>query len=84
MAPFEEIKKANETTEEDLKFLSGIININPMLISNLERRMPKYKYSRFENVCDVIKSLPVKVNSEAKIFLDIPLDSSSLKYLVTY
>ena len=46
--------------------------------------MPKYRNSRFANVCDVMKSLPVSVNAEAKTFLDIPLDSSSLKCLETY
>ena len=55
-----------------------------MLISNLERRMPKYRYGRFANVCDVIKLLPVKVNAEAETFLDILLDSASLKCLETY
>ena len=68
--------------EENRNFLSGIINLNPLLINKVEKRMPKYMFKRFANACDLINTFQmIKKDLNIKKNLNTYLDSCHLKDL---
>ena len=44
--------------EDDIKFLNGIVDLNPYLLCNLEQRSPDYPIGRFSEHCDVKSAFP--------------------------
>ena len=60
-------------------FLEGIIYLNPLLNSEVERRMPGYSFGRFGNGRDVKKAFPDFEMSQTMNFLKTPLCPSLLK-----
>ena len=82
-----ERKKSNETEEarhvaENTKFLNGLINLNSSLVNKVNLRMPNYKYKRFADACDVIKTFPFIQN--VREFLNSRLNFQTMKDLEEY
>ena len=80
MAKRIKLKLPNYTSEE-LEFLGGIVSLNPVLVKNVEKRMPKYKIKRFANACDVMKAFPTRRELTADKILNTTLDSKCLSHL---
>ena len=74
------LKLPNYTSEE-LEFLAGIINLNPVIIKDVEQRMPRYRMKRFANACDFRKAYPNRRELTTYQILNINLDPKCLNRL---
>ena len=63
------------------EFLSGIINLNPLLVNQVHLRMPNYRYKRFAEADDVIKVFPSANSTTTAQVLNSHLDFRTLRDL---
>ena len=76
--------KYTKHTPEGQNFLDAKINLNPVLIKNVEQKMPRYQLKRFANACDVnacAKDYPFTRDLSTEEILNIDLDAECLNKL---